>query len=67
MSVDFQYEFGKLENVKGRPTEVGFTSPCTYKTLVRCYTEKNGGGYMSLGMAGIGGLAPGAHTTSGGT
>ncbi|KAH6621107.1 hypothetical protein B0J18DRAFT_491434 [Chaetomium sp. MPI-SDFR-AT-0129] len=46
-SVGFHYEFDKLENISSNPTNVSFTSGCPYPTLVRCYTEANGGGYMS--------------------
>ncbi|KAK3306264.1 uncharacterized protein B0T15DRAFT_136115 [Chaetomium strumarium] len=45
--VAFQYSFGSLENIRGNPNEVAFTSPCPYKTLVQCYSEPNGKGSVS--------------------
>ncbi|KAK4235288.1 hypothetical protein C8A03DRAFT_17944, partial [Achaetomium macrosporum] len=46
-SVAFHYKFGERENVRGNPTEVGFTSPCTIKTVVQCFSEPDGKGSMS--------------------
>ncbi|KAK3309540.1 uncharacterized protein B0T15DRAFT_497803 [Chaetomium strumarium] len=43
-SVASQHSLGSLENIRGNPTKVRFTSTCSHKTLVLCYPEPDGKG-----------------------